>query len=127
GRRCPPARRLDEAGRLRARCWRKETLNSEPVGERRGPAFLHAKGRRAEQPSAFSSVPPPTPRSTPATSFQPRSTVTPNVRNCRDPRFRLSQITWRTGVAHHPTEDSARCTVPDALIPVNPVFGVLRS
>jgi hypothetical protein len=24
---------------------------------------------------------------------------------CRDPRFRLSQITWRMGVAHHPTED----------------------
>jgi hypothetical protein len=23
----------------------------------------------------------------------------------RDPRFRLSQITWRTTVAHHPTED----------------------
>jgi hypothetical protein len=27
-----------------------------------------------------------------------------NVPICRDPRFGLSQITWRTGVAHHPAE-----------------------
>src|SRR5262245_49493744 len=25
----------------------------------------------------------------------------------RDPRFRLSQITWRTTVAHHPTEKTS--------------------
>jgi hypothetical protein len=31
-----------------------------------------------------------------------------NVRNSRDPCFRLSQITWRMSVAHHPTED-IRC------------------
>ena len=30
----------------------------------------------------------------------------PRIRSCRDPRFRLSQITWRTSVAHHPTEDT---------------------
>lgn len=29
-----------------------------------------------------------------------------NVRFCRDGRFRLSQITWRTSVAHHPTEET---------------------
>ena len=29
-------------------------------------------------------------------------------RRSRDPRFRLSQITWQTSVAHHPTED--RCS-----------------
>jgi hypothetical protein len=26
---------------------------------------------------------------------------------CRDPRFGLSRICWRTSVAHHPTQDSA--------------------
>ena len=26
---------------------------------------------------------------------------------CRDPRFGLSQISWRTRVAHHPTEDTS--------------------
>jgi hypothetical protein len=25
---------------------------------------------------------------------------------CGDPHFRLSQITWRPSVAHHPTEDN---------------------
>lgn len=25
---------------------------------------------------------------------------------CRDPRARLSQITWRTGAAHQPKEDN---------------------
>jgi len=29
-----------------------------------------------------------------------------DVRICRDPRFELSQITWRTTGAHHPTEDT---------------------
>jgi hypothetical protein len=29
-----------------------------------------------------------------------------NVRICRDPRSGLSQISWRTSVAHHPTEDT---------------------
>ncbi len=29
-----------------------------------------------------------------------------NALTCRDPRFRLSQISWRTSVAHHPTEDT---------------------
>jgi hypothetical protein len=27
--------------------------------------------------------------------------------SCRDPRFRLPQITWRTSVAYHPTEDKS--------------------
>ena len=31
---------------------------------------------------------------------------------CRDPRFGLSQITWRTSVAHHPTEDSQSASRP---------------
>ena len=54
GHRCPPARRLDEADRLRAWCRRKETLNSEPVGERRGSAFPAPRpGRRAGQPCAL--------------------------------------------------------------------------
>jgi hypothetical protein len=30
-----------------------------------------------------------------------------NVRSCRDPCLRPSQINWRTTVAHHPTEDKA--------------------
>jgi hypothetical protein len=29
-----------------------------------------------------------------------------SARFCRDPRFRLSQIIWRTSVAHHPTVDT---------------------
>jgi hypothetical protein len=33
-------------------------------------------------------------------------TAPENARFCRDLYFRLSQITWRTSVAHHPTEDT---------------------
>ena len=38
-----------------------------------------------------------------------------NVRFCRSPRFGLSHISWRTSVAHHPTEDKeATQTTQDA-------------
>jgi hypothetical protein len=29
----------------------------------------------------------------------------------RDPRFGLSQISWRTNVAHHPTEDTGAASL----------------
>jgi hypothetical protein len=35
-----------------------------------------------------------------------------NARFCRDPRFGMSQISWRTSVAHHPTEDSRSTAQP---------------
>jgi hypothetical protein len=38
-----------------------------------------------------------------------------NVRLCRDPRSRLSQITWRTCVAHHPTEDTVLVPLASSL------------
>jgi len=41
---------------------------------------------------------------------EPRGTLL-----CRDPRSGLSQISWRTTVAHHPTEDTrpkAQCLAP---------------
>jgi hypothetical protein len=44
------------------------------------------------------------------------------VRFCRDPRSGLSQISWRTSVAHHPTEDTAPSAAPSA--PSAPSAGV---
>jgi hypothetical protein len=34
-----------------------------------------------------------------------RTSVPEDIRPCRDLCFRLSQITWRTSVVHHLTED----------------------
>jgi len=34
-----------------------------------------------------------------------------NIRICRDPRFGMSQVSWRRSVAHHPTEDNSHAAV----------------
>ena len=46
-------------------------------------------------------------------------------RNC-DPRFRLSQITWRMSVAHHPTEDIVRSRETDKRLTGGSRFRCLR-